>query len=383
MAKSRQSPKIRKLKVGSVILSSRVRLARNVRNRTFPDWSKPEERKALSEELSARCIEAGRLVSRDLESWNFLGGETDRVSSAVRDSLETSRLLSDCGECSAFVYDSANNRVDERFSVMINEEDHLRIQSIVDGYALDRAFASVDAFDSALGSFVEYAFSSRLGFLTACPSNVGTGLRASVEVYLPALLLLNEFDAVERAVTSLKFNFRGLSGEGSPLNSGRVQISTGGTLGLSESQAIASLKRVVDEVVRLEENARHHILTYRPFYLYDYVSRAIAILSGSYLICYDEAVSCMQAIRLGLELGVVKGISLRAFSVAMRSINIGSIKQMMTERGLSGKDFSLREVPASCAPNRYNEEFDSEDAFRSQFLREVVSKISFTNKDYL
>ena len=91
----------------------------------------------------------------------------------------------------------------------------------------------------------------------------------------------------------------------------------------------------------------------------------------------------MQAIRLGLELGVVKGISLRAFSVAMRSINIGSIKQMMTERGLSGKDFSLREVPASCAPNRYNEEFDSEDAFRSQFLREVVSKISFTNKDYL
>lgn len=383
MAKSRQSPKIRKLKVGSVILSSRVRLARNVRNRTFPDWSKPEERKALSEELSARCIEAGRLVSRELESWNFLGGETDRVSSAVRDSLETSRLLSDCGECSAFVYDSANNRGDERFSVMINEEDHLRIQSIVDGYALERAFASVDAFDSALGSFVEYAFSSRLGFLTACPSNVGTGLRASVEVYLPALLLLNEFDAVERAVTRLKFNFRGLSGEGSSLNSGIVQISTGGTLGISEAQAIASLKRIVDEVVRLEENARRYILTYRPFYLYDYVSRATAWLSSAYLINYVEAVFCMQAIRLGVELGLVRGISLKALSRAIGSIHAGSIRKMMEDKGISGKDLSMLPVPASCAPNRYDEEVDPENAFRAYFLREIVRKISFTNKDYL
>lgn len=364
-----------KLKVGSVILSSRVRLARNVKNRAFPYWAKSEENDALSRELSAKCIEAGRIVSRDLSSMWF-GDNQER-------SEISSRFFEDCDECYDFVCDLGNKSGDERFSIRINEEDHLRIQSIVDGYALERAWASVDAFDSALGSLVQYAFSSRLGFLTACPSNVGTGLRASVGVNLPALLLLNEFDAVERAVTRLKFNFRGLSGEGSSLNSGIVQISTGGTLGISEAQAIASLKRIVDEVVRLEENARRYILTYRPFYLYDYVSRATAWLSGAYLINYVEAVFCMQAIRLGVELGLVRGISLKALSRAIGSIHAGSIRKMMEDKGISGKDLSMLPVPASCAPNRYDEEVDPENAFRAYFLREIVRKISFTNKDHL
>lgn len=383
MVKSSKTRARRKYKVGRVIVSSRVRLARNVKNQPFPDWAKPNALSDLTSSLVHDCAAAGKKVSRRLLPL-VLNSDSIVEFEALRDSGLASQVLLDRGEGAAILFESASRMSpSEQFSVMINEEDHLRIQAIVDGYSLDDAWRSVDAFDSALGSIVEYAFSNRLGFLTACPSNVGTGLRASVEVYLPALLLLNEFDAVQRAVTQLKFNFRGLAGEGSSLNSGMVQISTGGTLGLSEEQALASLKHIVDEVVRLEENARSYILAYRPYYLFDYISRAIAILSGAYLICYDEAISCLQALHLGVELGLAKGITLKTLEPVIASLGNGSIKMMMAREKVSAEDFSLRQVPFDSAPNRFNEEFDAVDAFRGRLAQRLVRNVYFNPNDYL
>lgn len=364
--------KKQELGVGRIVVSSRIRLARNLRGEPFPDWAKPAKRVALAESLLKKMPLAGKAVSRKLECVTLQKDNLELFECLV-DYGMISQALIERGKGAAVAYGIPHSkRRPEVLSVMINEEDHIRIQVVDDAYELDRIWASANAFDNELAKHVDYAFSSRLGYLTACPSNVGTGLRASVQLYLPGLLLLNEFDAVQRAVTQLRFNVRGLAGEGSSLSSGLVQISTGGTLGLSEAQAIGSLKHVVDEVIALESNARSYILTYRRNYLEDYVGRALGILKGAKLICYDEALSCLHALRLGRELCIYDDMPISEIDGLIDGIGNGVLKRVMLTVPIHPSSYTPKAIPPGTAPNRFNDEFDKIDTFRAQLIAGAV-----------
>lgn len=315
---------------GRIVVSSRVRLARNMRGAKFPDWSSDEELVGMGRFLGDAAVKAGRTVGRDMSFCEVVADDKTGFSNLLLEHGLISPSLLDRGMGSGVVFDDkAGLEADELFSVMVNEEDHFRIQCIRRGYDLDSALKAVDEYDTALNKLVPYAFSRKLGYLTACPSNIGTGMRASVEVALPGLLLLDEFDAVSRAVTRLKFNVRGLAGEGSAVSSGTVQISNGGTLGLSERQAVQALCKVVDEVVAQETNARKYIAAKRPKYFLDYFARALSILQNAYLISGDEAISCLMAVRLGIELGYVRGATLPVVDKLVHGIGHLTIKLLV------------------------------------------------------
>lgn len=386
----KQSPRVQKPDaLGTIVLSSRVRLARNVAGRRFPDWASPEELEQVAKELTTGCLLASEETKQSIEAVDVREGLDTGFSYFLCEDGFISNVLMDRAAAKKPTWAVVPNDyfpekfIEEncsKFSVMINEEDHLRIQSIHRGYELETAWQEVDRFDTLLNQHVKYAFSAKEGYLTACPSNVGTGMRASVEVVLPGIMLLDEFEEVQRAVTRLGFNFRGMSGEGSALTSGIVQISTGGTLGRTEQQAIASLKHLVDEVIKQEKLARTFICKKKPKYLLDYLGRALGILKGARMLETDEALACLSALRLGVELGMLKGRKVNDIEGA--SAYVGRHRMHEYLRTYFGHEFDL-DAPmvdqgGEIDPEDLVEEERERDAvLRAGLFRVFSDKIAF------
>jgi protein arginine kinase len=281
-----------------IIMSSRVRLARNLRGERFPDWASERERVEVLRRVGTAAVQAAEHPDAKVIPMEGIDGvrmETMRERSLI------SRDLVDRGVGAGVVYAGIHS-----LSIMINEEDHIRIQAFEFGLGLSRAWEIADAFDTRLEKLVPYAFSERLGYLTACPSNIGTGMRASVMVHLPGLRLSGDLDAVIRGLERLRFTVRGIGGEGSAASGHRFQISNQGTLGLDERAVIASLERVTVEVARQEGLARKRVLRDMPVVVKDCVSRALAILQNAHLIQADEALDYLSAVRMGIEMGVIQ-----------------------------------------------------------------------------
>ncbi len=343
-------------KYGNVVLSSRVRFARNVDGERFPDWDDAEHLCLLRERFAEACFKAGKNVRRKME---FYPIDTDPDGEAER--LEEARLVSpllaDRGGGGLVM--CTGTKVSELMplSVMINEEDHFRIQALKQGYDIDGAFALANDFDNALSTHIKYAFSPKLGYLTSCPSNIGTGMRLSVELYLPGICMCEEFEALSNALGALRLVVRGNKGENSQVSNYVVQVSTGGTLGYSEGQVIDSFKRIIDEVIRQERLARRYIIRNKTDNLIDYFARALALASGARKIDYDESVAILHAVMLGLELGILEGLPAK---------NIFGIKAIMTDcelynylKSVGGLDDVVRRIEAKEAGAfRYRRPFD-------------------------
>ena len=193
---------------------------------------------------------------------------------------------------------------DDRISVMINEEDHLRIQSLTPGFQLAEAWGLADAADDGLDATLEYAFSEDIGYLTACPTNAGTGLRASVLIHLPALVLLEEIQRVLKSVMQVGLNVRGLYGEHSEIMGNLFQISNQTTLGRSERDSIESLDRVTRQIIETEERARERMLRDARTQLEDKVWRAYGTLRYCRTIQAKEVINLCSAVRLGVAMGL-------------------------------------------------------------------------------
>jgi protein arginine kinase len=193
---------------------------------------------------------------------------------------------------------------DDRISVMINEEDHLRIQSLTPGFQLAEAWGLADAADDGLDATLEYAFSEDIGYLTACPTNAGTGLRASVLIHLPALVLLEEIQRVLKSVMQVGLNVRGLYGEHSEIMGNLFQISNQTTLGRSERDSIESLERVTRQIIETEERARERMLRDARTQLEDKVWRAYGTLRYCRTIQAKEVINLCSAVRLGVAMGL-------------------------------------------------------------------------------
>jgi protein arginine kinase len=188
---------------------------------------------------------------------------------------------------------------------MVNEEDHLRIQVLRAGFQLKKAWNAINDLDTALEERLDFAFSSTLGYLTACPTNLGTGMRASAMMHLPALVIAGQMDKVVRAVNQLGMVVRGLFGEGSDASGSIFQISNQTTLGESEEEIIKRLGSVLESIIENEVNARGKLLETDPGKLFDKIGRAYGILRNSHLLSSGEAMNLLSLIRLGVDIGVL------------------------------------------------------------------------------
>ncbi|MBM3878766.1 MAG: protein arginine kinase [Verrucomicrobia bacterium] len=282
------------------VMSSRVRLARNLKNFAFPGWAKkPERIKALETVQKA--------VSALPEMAGGYADSLDHLSALDKQVLVERHLISREHAANGVGSGLALSQ-DESLSVMINEEDHLRMQSLQPGLQLRQAWAAIDAVDTALEQRLEYAFSPELGYLTACPTNLGTGIRVSAMLHLPALVLAEQqINQIIQAVNKLGLAVRGLYGEGTEALGNVFQVSNQMTLGEAEGDIVERLSKVVAQIIEHEDNARGTLLEKKPKVVFNHIGRAYGILANAHSISSKEAMNLLSLLRLGIDLELFPG----------------------------------------------------------------------------
>ena len=280
----------------AVVLMTRIRLARNLAQTPFPGWAKEAQRR----EILGSCLQAVAAAPQ-MKRGMALG--LDELNELERQILVERHLISrelSHGKGGAGVVVSK----DQSLVVMINEEDHLRIQCLRAGFAFKKVWNAINTLDTALEEHLDYAFSPQLGYLTACPTNLGTAIRASAMMHLPALVISGQMEKVVRAVNQLGMAVRGLFGEGSDASGSIFQISNQTTLGESEEEIIKHLTGVLNTIVEQELNARARLVEAESGKLFDKIGRAYGILQHGHLLNSGEAMNLLSLIRLGIDLGI-------------------------------------------------------------------------------
>ncbi|MEM8952908.1 MAG: protein arginine kinase [Verrucomicrobiota bacterium] len=279
----------------SIVLSSRIRLARNINEYAFPGWAAKDDRVHVLHDLKS-TLEALP------EMKDAFSADLQNLTSIEKQVLVERHLISREHAAKSNGSAAIVNRK-QSLSIMVNEEDHLRMQAIRPGLRLREAYELLDKVDTDLETEVVYAFDNTLGYLTACPTNLGTGLRASVMLHLPALVLSEQINQVIQAVNKIGFAVRGLYGEGTEALANLFQVSNQTTLGDKELEIVARLEKIVQQIIQHEENARAKLGEEKRTTLNDQIGRAFAILKYSHIISSKEALNLLSMIRLGCDLG--------------------------------------------------------------------------------
>src|SRR5205809_1935777 len=281
-------------------MSSRVRLARNLKEAAFPGWAKKPER--------IRLLEMIRPAIESLpEMKEAFSATMDNLSTLDKQILLDLHLISREHAAKSAGSGLVLNR-DETLCFMINEEDHLRMQALRPGLQLRQAYAAIDQADSALEKKLDYAFNADLGYLTACPTNIGTGIRVSAMLHLPGLVLAEEFNPIIQAVNKLGLAVRGLYGEGTEALGNVFQVSNQMTLGESEGAIVERLEKVLAQIIEHEENARGTLLEKKPKMVYNHIGRAYGILANAHSISSKETMNLLSLMRLGVDVGLFPGV---------------------------------------------------------------------------
>ena len=283
-----------------IVLSSRVRLARNLKDAAFPGWAKKPER--------MRILELIRPVIEALpEMKGAFSGTMDSLSALDKQVLVERHLISREHAAKGVGSGLVFNR-DETLCFMINEEDHLRMQALCPGLQLRRAWGTIDTADSALERKLSFAFDGELGYLTACPTNLGTGIRVSAMLHLPGLVLAEQINPIIQSVNKLGLAVRGLYGEGTEALGNVFQVSNQMTLGESENAIVERLERVLAQIIEHEGNARASLLEKQPKMVYNHIGRAYGILANAHIISSKETMNLLSLLRLGVDVGQFPGL---------------------------------------------------------------------------
>ncbi|HOV80273.1 MAG TPA: protein arginine kinase [Bacillota bacterium] len=297
------------------VISSRVRIARNLAGIPFPHL--------LDGKRSEDVINAVRLAMGNAEASELLGKleltPLRELSPLDRQILVDKHLISP-DLLNNFESKAVVLRDDEVISIMINEEDHLRVQCLLPGLQLKEAWENVDRVDDGLEKTLEYAFSEKLGYLTSCPTNVGTGMRASVMLHLPGLKLTKQLGGVLNAISKLGLTVRGLYGEGTEALGDLFQISNQITLGQSEEEIINNLVSITRQILAQERAARQALYRDRREIIEDHVYRAYGILKYARILTSEEAMRLLSDLRLGMELKLLSGLPARLLNELMVKI---------------------------------------------------------------
>ncbi len=277
-----------------IAMSCRVRLARNLAGERFPDWATDSDRERVLKQVSM----ALRQAVPDYKISSLTESQVGECDILYEKHLISSDLLARTSGGGMAI--SPNGLL----CVMINEEDHLRIQGFANGLDMRLAWMRADTLETNLDRVLDFAWTPKLGYLTACPSNVGTGLRASAMLHLPGLRLLEEIDQVVHALERMRFLVRGIGGEGSEAFGQFYQISNMDTLGVSDEAIVTRVVRICAEVVRQERNARLRLQQKTPLVLVDFIARALSVLKSARLLNTSEALEFLSAIRMGISMGL-------------------------------------------------------------------------------
>jgi protein arginine kinase len=326
-----------------VVLSTRIRLARNIAGFKFPNSADKETRAKLLEYFDSAITK-----SEFLNKGKFYRTEgIDRTNSSflVERHLISPTMLDNLDGAGVLVAPS------EQVSIMINEEDHLRIQAITTGLEMDRTMELAGQYDNEVGRLMEYDYDSDFGFLTACPTNVGTGLRASVLIHLPGLVLTREIEKTIQKVTKMNLAVRGFYGEGTDVLGNLFQISNQTTLGQSESDILEAIERVTRIIIGDEAAARNRLKEEAFDQICDKIWRAYGILKYARVLSSEEVMNLLSAVRLGLAMNIID------------SLNIETIN-----------DILLLSQPAHLI-KYYGEDMDSDrrDIVRADMVREKLA----------
>ena len=285
-----------------VVISTRIRLARNVAGFPFMSRADEDTRRQLVNSLRTTVVESD------------IGVETNFVDVAALDDLDA-KLLVERQLISRELATTEGPRGvvignGEHVSIMLNEEDHVRMQMLQSGFSLERTWDEINQLDDSLESKITFCFDDQLGYLTACPTNVGTGIRVSVMLHLPALRITKEIQKVNQAAQKINLAVRGLYGEGSQAMGDFYQISNQVTLGCSEQDLLDNLAEVVPNILGYERRVRDLLCRDNKGQLDDQIARAMGILTSARSISSEETMHLLSSVRLGINLGMVSDVTI-------------------------------------------------------------------------
>lgn len=334
-----------------IAISSRIRYARNLENLPFPIHSDADVRKHVMDSIRV-AVEKSNCFK------TFYSFQIKEIEKLDRQILLERRLISRefmaSHEGSALFVNG-----NEELGIMVNEEDHIRMQAMKSGFQLREVLNDIDKIDDKLSKELAFAFNNELGYLTSCPTNVGTGMRASVMLHLPGLVLEGQINAVIQGVNKLGLAVRGILGEGSDNLGNFYQVSNQSTLGETESQIVERLENVIRQIISHEKNARQKLLEKRQNFLLDHVGRAYGILRHAYILSSEETLNSLSALRLGVDMGMFSSVDIHTVNELFVIIQPAHLQKY------AGKTLSSKE----------------RDVIRANIVRERLKGVDKKGKD--
>jgi protein arginine kinase len=285
-------------KHADIVLSSRVRLARNIEHYPFPEWAGSKQLNDIKQKIG----KFSKKLKFNFFDFEDLGSMEKRLMAEKR--LVSHTFIEHEGNGKAVLIDKSGGT-----SVMVNEEDHLRIQCIKKNLALEDAWKKVGKVDDIISAEIPFAFSQNLGFYTACPTNLGTGLRASIMMHLPAVVLTKRIYPLVKTLNEKGISVRGMFGEGTVAFGNTFQITNQHTLGLNERAILDLLNAGHDEVLKTEMTCRKNLMRRDKIFIEDKVKRAVGTLKYAVLLNLEESLELFSTIKMGISLDLIKGKS--------------------------------------------------------------------------
>lgn len=285
-----------------IVMSSRIRIARNIAGLPFPSIANQETSQKVVNMVKNSILESNSILSKDFDFIPLKNLSDVEKYVLVEKHLISPDLLERAEVAAALI------NHDEEISIMVNEEDHIRMQCIFPGFQLDKAWELLNKVDDIVEESIEYSFDENLGYLTSCPTNVGTGMRASVMMHLPGLVATNYINSVLHTISKVGLTARGLYGEGSEALGDVYQISNQVTLGPSEEEIISNINIAVRQIIENEKMARQALVQSNSLEFEDSIWRALGILTHARKLSLQEFMSMLSQVRLGVDMGIIKGI---------------------------------------------------------------------------
>ncbi len=333
-------------KHSDIVMSTRIRLARNLNGYRFPLAFTEDEAHKIDQSVSATLLDASDELQMKFSSIHIKDVSELSRQVLVEKHLISPKLANSPMTGSVLLSD------DESVSVMVNEEDHIRIQCLFPGLQVQEAYDQADELDRVLDKELPYAFDEQFGYLTSCPTNTGTGLRASVMMHLPALTMTKQMNRIVTIISRLGMVVRGIYGEGSEALGNVYQVSNQTTLGKSEEDILADLQSITEQIIQKEREARDALLKHSANTLEDRLYRSLGTLSFARIMATDEAARCLSDVRLGIDMGLIEDIDVSILNECMVFMQPGFLQKY------AGTSLNTSE----------------RDMFRAKLLRERLQK---------
>ena len=331
---------------GNVAVFTRIRLARNISTFPFPCAAHPEQLSEICELVTTAAGNCGKMNGEECLSFDVAEMTPSDREVLKERCLAGKEILSGPENCRLIT------RKDTSCSILINEEDHLRLQVLAPGFQLDQAWVDIDALDNALSAHLDYAFDDQLGFLTSSPAHTGTGLKASVLLHLPGLVMTGKLGPTLRGISKLNLEIRGLYGEPNENPGNLFWISNQVTLGDSETGITGKLAQVVRQLILHENAARQLVIQKDQAALLDHVGRSYGILRHGFKLSVKEALNCLSGLRLGVDMELFNHVDMSCVNEMFLTVQPSHLLKY------AGKRLSSAE----------------RDVFRAEFCRKILKK---------